>query len=73
MKATLSFNLDEHFDRCAHARAVNSTEAYLALLSLKDFIREHTKHGPSTIDAESLSNKFFEIIEAYGINFDHLP
>lgn len=46
MKAILEFNLEEPFEQQAHRRAIKSTDAYLAIMAIRDEVfRPHRKHG----------------------------
>jgi hypothetical protein len=77
MKATLHFNLDDQHDRLAHTRAVNSTNAYLALHSIfEDVFRQRIKYGELDLDSENLlidvRSKCLEILQEYNVNLSDL-
>lgn len=44
-KAILEFNLDDPHERNAHARAVKSTSAYIALSEIQNSLRSMEKYG----------------------------
>jgi hypothetical protein len=44
MKGKLFFDLDDHGDRLAHKRALNSTNAYIAFSSIDNMLRKYTKY-----------------------------
>ena len=44
MKATIEYNLDNYCDKLAHRRAVNSTNAYLAIYDILGRLRRYRKH-----------------------------
>lgn len=86
MKATLTFNLDEADEREAHIRAIKSTNAYLAIMAIRDEIfRPARKHGYSDTELRSrvdkhedivlpvislLESEFFNILDNYDINLE---
>ena len=46
MKAILKFNLDDHEDKMEYKRAMNGTNAYIALHRIaNEIFRPHRKHG----------------------------
>ena len=77
MKATLSFNLNDHEDRLAHKRALNGTNAYLAFHSIfSDVFRKRIKYGELDFDSENLltevQTEILEILEQYDIDMSDL-
>ena len=44
MKAILEFDLDDFEDRNSHKRAINATNAYLALYKIDDMLRRIVKY-----------------------------
>lgn len=85
MKASLRFDLDDFHDRLAHKRAVSSTEAYLALTDILDYLRGILKYNndpemDKLIDnndiglevIEHIKNKIFDILEERSINLNDL-
>ena len=73
MKAILEFDLGDSSDLLAHRRAVNSTNAYLALYEIEKRIRYHYKYGNSdTLQIEQISENFYSILSDYDINFNDM-
>lgn len=71
MKATLTFDLDDSFDRQAHEMAIKSADAYLALFELRELAKDEDDEEFPII---RLSTKeFYEILQDNGINLDTLP
>ena len=48
MKATLEFDLNDHYDKLSHRRALAGTDAYLAFNDIDSKLRAMTKHGVGT-------------------------
>jgi hypothetical protein len=87
MKGMLKFDLDDHFDKLAFARATSATDVYLVIYELQDFLRSHIKYGNNDKLQEIAKNcpegsvedvlevvrdSLFEILEKYNINMDNL-
>jgi len=65
--ATLTFNLEDGFSRNAHKRAVNATNAYIALLEIvNEVFRPARKHGYSNAKLNGLLEQCGETDEGYG-------
>ena len=55
MKALLSFNLDDPHEKLAHKRAINATNAYIAIMDImNDVFRKRIKYGELDFDSENL-------------------
>jgi hypothetical protein len=79
-KAMLEFDLDEYSDKLEHVRAVNATNAYLALLSIGELfsymIKREMFNGKELNQVEydlvdKLQDKVADIINDY-VNMDDL-
>jgi hypothetical protein len=74
MRATLSFNLNDHDDIQAHLRCIKATELALALWRLKGVINraidesEDGKH----VNGDYLYERMNEVLEEFSINFNEL-
>jgi len=71
MKAILEYDLDNPDERLAHKRAVSATDAYIALLRIREAIPtddydEDCKHQFSV-------DQFHEILDDLSINMNDLP
>lgn len=79
MKATLSFNLDNHEDRLAHKRSVNATNAYIVLFTLQNKVfRDIIKYNGDSyseetlVAIETLREKFNNLLDEYEVNLNDL-
>jgi hypothetical protein len=87
-KATLEYDLSDEFERNAHKRALNSTDAYLALHKIENTLRAMHKYQ-SLQNQEEITNLlqnneecnklvelirdvFYNILEEEGVNMDDL-
>lgn len=74
MKGILEFNLEEWHEKNAFRRAVNATDAYLALHDIQELLRnELRQHNSRTRDKvlEELRDKIWAIVNDR-INMDDL-
>jgi len=77
MRATLTFDLNDPYDKSAHERALKGTECYLALNDiLNDVFRKRIKYGELDFDSENLlvevRNEIQEILTSYNIDLSNL-
>ena len=75
MKAILEFDLDDAYDREAHARCVKSLDMALALHEIADALRRICKYGENEEKVkytEEFRTEFFEIMTSRGIDLDDL-
>lgn len=73
MKATLKFNLDDPSDKLTHKRCLSATDAYLALHSISERLRQLDKYGDEDkVSVEMIRSDFFDILESHDINLDDL-
>jgi len=75
MKGILEFDLNEHFEKLAHKRAVSATEVYLVILNLQEHLRRGVKYGEDEAKAEvlqSVRDFLNETLEDYGIDMGDL-
>jgi hypothetical protein len=45
MKAILEFDLEDPYDKLSHRRAVNATNAYIAMHEFSNILRQYTKYN----------------------------
>ena len=69
MKAKLIYNLPE--EEKEHRRAVMSLDLALALWDIGEYLRGVDKWDTGD-DIEKIRKRFYEILEEYDINIDHL-
>lgn len=55
MKATLTFDLDDHDDKLAHKRAISATDAYITLHEIDNMLREYTKYSKDINEGDSIA------------------
>lgn len=79
MKATLSFNMDNHEDRLSHKRAINATSAYIVLFTLQNKVfRDIIKYNGDSyseetlVAIETLREKFNNLLDEYEVNLNDL-
>jgi hypothetical protein len=60
-KAILEFDLNDYDDRCAHKRATNATEAYIALSDIDELLRRIVKY--EVYRNEEVSDEVYKFAE----------
>lgn len=60
-KAILEFDLDDYSDRCSHKRAINATEAYIAISKIEEMFRSILKYN--SFKGTELNDSEYELIE----------
>ena len=69
MKATLEFDLNDPDEKLDHKRAVTATEAYIALLRIRDRLPGIDDECNCQFDLQA----FHEILDDLSINLNDLP
>ena len=76
MKATLEFDLDDPTDKKAHTRATTSTDAYLVIHDIDNYLRNEIKyreHADIVYDKlVEVREKLSEFLINNNINMDNL-
>jgi len=78
MKATLEFDLNAEFEDLAHKRALNATNAYIALHSVEELFRSLLKYQIDNLSTETvtvvdqLAQDFYKILDRYDIDLNDL-
>jgi predicted AAA+ superfamily ATPase len=75
MKATLNFDLDDAFDREAHAQCVKSLDMALALHEIEAVLRRICKYDENAEKVkytEEFRTEFYDILKSRGIDLDIL-
>jgi hypothetical protein len=73
--AALTFNLEDVYDRNAHARAIKATDVYLVLLDLDNHLRSIYKYGDDEARSEfadEVRTELFKFMEDRGVTFGDL-
>lgn len=70
MKGILEFDLEDNDDRFAHKRAVSATDAYLALLCIRESLPQYEGDDPG--ECKLTLDLFNEILYRYSINMNDL-
>ena len=68
MKATVTFNLVDHDEELAYYRALKAFDLCLALVDIRDRLRETNKYGKEPVS----SKEFYDILESRQIHLDEL-
>jgi len=76
MKATITFDLDDKFEKEAHLRAIKATDAYLALYSFREYLENKLKYSEDEtsinyITTQIIFNKLLEELDHYSIDLDN--
>ena len=76
MRGILEFNLEDTFEKNAHTRAMNATEAYLVLHELDQDLRQTIKYQELTEEVEAIYSaireKLHEYMNRYGVDLNDL-
>ena len=78
MKAKLTFDCEDSFERTALSRALKATDAYLVLFDIDNFLREKIKYAPDDVKQEVLDayqavrDKLHEILTERSVDLDDL-
>lgn len=81
MKAKLEFDYDDFHDQLAHRRAVSATDAFLALHSIEELLRNVYKYETLNGDkvprgalgvVDKLRDEFYTILRKYNVNLEDL-
>jgi len=73
MKATLEFNLEEVEQRAELRRCTNATNAYIAIHTIQEFLRNKIKYTEDeSINLEDMQKQVYLILETYKIDQDDL-
>jgi hypothetical protein len=67
MKAILEFDMDDLDDRNSHMRAIKSTQAYLALFQVREFL---FKVRDKDEVSDNILEEFNAIVDHYDIDLD---
>jgi hypothetical protein len=78
MKATLEFDLEDHFEKLAHRRAMSATDAYIVIHKFDEYLRSMLKWDDSMDDVmvakvERIRKELIDLCQDCQIDLDDLP